>query len=141
MSGTQFSIQADRRERGRILKRLEESEGVRLEMVDLEFGDYVLPNNIIVERKSATDFILSVVDEGLWVNIENLERLYAQIVYIIEGDPYVARFHQKALDVHRAFARMVVGHGISVLPSADADHSAMLIYLMGLSALEEAAPG
>ncbi len=138
MSVTPFSIKADRRERGRILKRLEEAEGVQLEMVDLEFGDYLLPNEIVVERKSATDFILSVVDEGLWVNIENLERLHARIVYIIEGDPYVARFHQKALDVHRAFARMVVQHNISVLPSADADHSAMLIYLMGLVALEQA---
>ncbi len=136
MSVIPFSIQADRRERGRILKRLEEAEGVQLEMVDLEFGDYLLPNKIVVERKSATDFILSVVDEGLWVNIEHLERLYARIVYIIEGDPYVARFHQKALDVHRAFARMVVQHNISVLPSADPDHSAMLIYLMGLVVLE-----
>lgn len=139
MSVTPFAIKVDRRERGRILKRLEEAEGVQLEMVDLEFGDYLLPNNIVVERKSATDFILSVVDEGLWVNIDNLERVYARIVYIVEGDPYVARFHQKALDVHRAFARMAVQHDISVLPSADADHSAMLIYLMGLVALEQAA--
>ncbi|MHB8254836.1 MAG: ERCC4 domain-containing protein [Acidiferrobacter sp.] len=138
MSTAELLIQVDRRERGRVVKRLEESEGVRLDMVDLEFGDYVLPNHIVVERKSATDFILSVVDEGLWTNIANLKPTYSRIVYIIEGDPYVARFHQKALDVHRAFARMTVDHGIAVLPSADADHTAMLIYLMGQAALEQA---
>lgn len=136
MGATELSLRVDNRERGKCLKRLEEAEGVRLEMVELEFGDYVLPNNIVIERKSATDFILSVVDEGLWLNIENLKQTYDRIVYIIEGDPYVARFHQKALDVHRAFARMVVDYGIAVLPSADAEHTAMLIYLMGLAALE-----
>jgi len=134
MGVAELRIRVDHRERGKILKHLEEAEGVRLEMAELEFGDYVLPNNVVVERKSATDFILSVVDEGLWVNIQGLEQTYSRIVYIIEGDPYVARFHQKALDVHRAFARMVIKHGIAVLPSADADHTAMLIYLMGLAA-------
>lgn len=127
-------IQVDHRERGKILQRLQEADGVELQVVELEFGDYILPGGLVIERKSATDFILSVVDEGLWTNIAGLKQSHDRLVYVIEGDPYVARFHQKALDVHRAFARMVVEHGISVLPSADGEHTAMLIYLMGLAA-------
>lgn len=131
-------IQVDSRERGKIIKRLQDIEDVKLETVELEFGDYLLPNQIVIERKSATDFILSVVDGAIWDNIAHLKETYQQVVYIIEGDPYVARFHQKALDVHRTFARMVVEQKISVLPSADADHSGMLIYLMGLTSMSTA---
>lgn len=137
MDHPQVSIRVDRRERGKIIQRLEDIGGVTLEVADLEFGDYILPHEVAIERKSATDFILSVVDGGLWTNIEGLKCHFRRILYLIEGDPYVARFHQKALDVHRAFARMVMVHNITILPSADADNSAMMIYLLALTAQEQ----
>ncbi len=132
-------VRVDERERGRVLKALEEAEDIRLEREELAFGDYILPDGLVVERKSATDFVLSVVDGGLWENIEHLTQAHRQVLYIIEGDPYVTRFHQKALDVHRAFARMVVDHGIAVLPSPDAEQTGVLLVLMTRALAQRAA--
>lgn len=137
MENPQVHIRVDSRERGKVIQRLEDIDGVTLELVELEFGDYVLPAGVVIERKSATDFILSVVDGGLWTNIGGLQRHFRRVIYLIEGDPYVARFHQKALDVHRAFARMAIAYNITVLPSSDADNSGMMIYLIALAAQEQ----
>ncbi|MEJ2509456.1 MAG: ERCC4 domain-containing protein [Gammaproteobacteria bacterium] len=135
MSPPELNIQVDTRERGTIVQRLEELDGVQLAFVEMDVGDYILPSGMAIERKSGTDFILSVVDKTIWDKVAKLKSQYDQVVYIIEGDVYTARFHQKALDVHRAFAHMLVDQGVSLLPSPDAENSAMLIYLLGLAGL------
>nr|WP_296750918.1 ERCC4 domain-containing protein [Thioalkalivibrio sp.] len=139
MNAPALHIRVDTRERGRIITRLEGLPGVTLESVEMDLGDYLLPGDLIVERKSATDLILSVVDRSLWDKVAKLRSQHERVVYIVEGDLYTARFHQQALDIHRALAMMVVTHGVTVLPSPDADNSGMLIYLLGLAAAEGAA--
>jgi len=136
MTTPELPIQVDTREKGRILDRLAGLDGVTLEFVEMDLGDYLLPNDLIIERKSATDLILSVVDRSLWDKVAKLRIQHERVVYIVEGDLYTARFHQQALDIHRALAMMVVNHGVSILPSSDGENSAMLIYLMGLAAIE-----
>ena len=139
MENTALNIRVDTREKGKIITRLEGLSGVSLEFTEMDLGDYLLPGDLIIERKSATDLILSVVDKSLWDKVAKLKSQHEHVVYIVEGDLYTARFHQQALDVHRALAMMVVGHGVSVLPSPDADNSAMLIYLLGLASAQGAA--
>ena len=136
MDTQELHIKVDTRERGKIIQRLEGLEGVRLESVEMDLGDYLLPGDVIVERKSATDLILSVVDKSLWDKVAKLKSQHERVVYIVEGDLYTARFHQQALDVHRALSMMVIEHGVSVLPSPDADNSGMLVYLLGLTSLK-----
>lgn len=135
MSAPALPIRVDTRERGKVITRLEQNEGVSLEFVEMEVGDYILPNGVAIERKSATDLILSVVDGSIWEKVAKLKQVSEKVIYIVEGDLYTARFHQSALDVHRALAHMVIRHDVAVLPSCDAENSAMLIYLMGVQAL------
>jgi ERCC4-type nuclease len=138
MNAPALHVRVDTRERGRIINRLEALPGVTLEWVEMDLGDYLLPGDLIIERKSATDLILSVVDRSLWDKVAKLRSQHERVVYIVEGDLYTARFHQQALDIHRALATMVVTHGVTLLPSPDADNSGMLIYLLGLAAAEGA---
>ncbi|WP_018867096.1 MULTISPECIES: ERCC4 domain-containing protein [unclassified Thioalkalivibrio] len=140
MDNVHLPIRVDRREQGKIIQRIERLEGVELEFTDLDVGDYLLPNGVVVERKSATDMVLSVVDKTLWENAAKLKANHSQVVYIVEGDLYEPRFHQQALDIHRALAHLTIALGISVLPSPDADNSGMLIYLLGLNAQMEPDP-
>lgn len=131
-------IVADARERGKIVKALEALPGVTLETRELDCGDYVLGDGVVVERKSATDFILSIVDKSLPEKVGKLKAQYARPVYIVEGDLFNMRFHQKAFDVHGALAYLGVSQRVPVVSSPDADQSAMLIYLMAAEA--QAAP-
>lgn len=134
MSQLHLPIRVDRREQGKIIQRLERLEGVELEFVDLDVGDYELPNGVVVERKSATDMVLSVVDQTLWENAAKLKATHEKVTYVVEGDLYEPRFHQQALDIHRALTHLTIALGISVLPSNDEDTSGMLIYLLGMNA-------
>jgi len=128
---------ADQRERGKITKTLEQIPGVSVETQSLDCGDYVLGSGVVVERKSATDFILSVVDGSLVDKANKLKAGYERPVYIVESgerDLFVPRFHQKAFDVHMALAYLSVLHRIPVLTSPDVEHTAMLIYFMAVDA-------
>ena len=137
MSTPEFTIRVDTRERGKIIKSLEAIEGLNLAFEEMEVGDYILPNGVAIERKSSTDLILSVVDKSIWGKVAKLREQYAKVIYIIEGDLYTARFHQQPMDIHRALAHMVIAHDVAVLPSPDAENSAMMVYLLALAALEQ----
>jgi ERCC4-type nuclease len=134
MTTDTIEIVVDTRERGKIIQKLESLEGLRLERRELDVGDYILPDGVVIERKSATDLILSVVDQSLWDKVAKLSASYRRVVYLVEGDLYTARFHQKSLDIHRALSDMIVHRDVSVLPSPDGENSAMLIYLMAQQA-------
>ena len=85
MSTPELNIRVDTRERGKIIQRLEGMEGVHLAFEEMDVGDYILPNDMAIERKSATDFILSVVDKTIWDKVAKLKSQHEQVVYIIEG--------------------------------------------------------
>ncbi|MHB1951285.1 MAG: ERCC4 domain-containing protein [Acidiferrobacteraceae bacterium] len=127
-------LKVDRREKGRIIEQLGALPLVTLEMADLECGDYVGAGGLAIERKSATDFILSIVDRSLYERAARLRSRYGHPVYIVEGDLFTRRFHQKAFDVHAALAYLTVHYAIPVLTAPDTEHSAMIIYLMAAEA-------
>ncbi len=56
----------DTRETTSRIPKLLKKEGARLRPQELEVGDYVLSNRLIVERKSYSDFISSIVDGRLF---------------------------------------------------------------------------
>ncbi len=129
------SITVDTRERGKITKALEQIPGVTLTFAELESGDYLLGDGYAVERKSATDFILSVVDQSLMDKTAKLKARHAHPIYVIESgtrDLFTARFHQKAFDVHMALAYLTVLQQVPVLTTPDFEQSAMLIYFLAI---------
>ncbi len=136
MNDTDRSIKiiADTRERGKIIENLRALPNVILEVAEQECGDYVIGNGVVVERKSATDFILSIVDKTLLASVGKLRAVHGRPIYIVEGDMFTVRFHQKAFDVHMALAHLAVVQGIPVIASPDAEQSAMLVYLMAVDA-------
>jgi Fanconi anemia group M protein len=127
-------LRVDRREKGRIIEQLQVLPFVHLEIADLDCGDYLAAGGLAIERKSATDFILSIVDNSLYERAARLKSRYAHPVYIVEGDLFTRRFHQKAFDVHAALAYLTVHYSIPVLSSPDSEQSAMLIYLIAAEA-------
>ena len=56
----------DTRETTSSIPKLLKKEGARLRPQELEVGDYVLSNRLIVERKSYSDFVSSIVDGRLF---------------------------------------------------------------------------
>ncbi|MFQ5892608.1 MAG: ERCC4 domain-containing protein [Candidatus Methanofastidiosia archaeon] len=79
-----IKIICDSRESSSILKKL--SEKVKLEIKNLEVGDYVLSERIGVERKTTEDFLKSLIDGRLFSQIRELKQSYLMPLMILEGD-------------------------------------------------------
>jgi Fanconi anemia group M protein len=56
----------DNRETTSRIPKLLKQQGARLQPQELEVGDYVLSNRLIVERKTYTDFVSSIIDGRLF---------------------------------------------------------------------------
>src|SRR5436305_562296 len=74
-----LTIDADARERaGGVLERLAALDGVDLRVSHLPVGDYLLGDDVGVERKTAGDFVSSIVDRRLFRQVEALQAAFAR---------------------------------------------------------------
>jgi Fanconi anemia group M protein len=63
-------------------------EDVYLETKKLSFGDYVVNDTVTVERKTARDFLISIIDGRLFSQLSRLKNHSNCPVLLIEGNPF-----------------------------------------------------
>ncbi|MEE8431237.1 MAG: ERCC4 domain-containing protein [Candidatus Desulfatibia sp.] len=81
-------ITADYRESESGLIELLENRGVLLDTIKIPYGDYIINDVITVERKTAKDFLISIIDGRLFNQISNLKKYCTNPILLIEGNPY-----------------------------------------------------
>ncbi|MGC9514990.1 DEAD/DEAH box helicase [Methanocrinis sp.] len=119
-------VAVDPRERS--LARMLESMGVGVTLKVLEVGDYVVSDRVAIERKTASDFVDSLVDpgRGLFGQIRDLARTYDRPILILEGrDLYLRQVHPNA--IRGALASIAVDFGVAIIPTADEDETVSVI--------------
>ena len=90
-------IMADNREPDSVCDSLE-ALGAEIEMRQLEMGDYLLSDRLVVERKTRADFEASIVDGRLFSQVSSLCAALPRVVVIVEGDaPEEGRLSRAAL--------------------------------------------
>ena len=100
-----------------IAKDLSTHDGVVTRLETLAVGDYVLSDRVAVERKSAADFVDSMLDadRSLFEQVGELSRAYARPVVIVEGENL---YGQRDIDpnaIRGALSALAVDFGVSVL--------------------------
>ncbi|RJR43125.1 MAG: hypothetical protein C4576_14790, partial [Desulfobacteraceae bacterium] len=83
-----MKISMDHREKPSGTLELLRKEKILIEVRHLPFGDYIVNESIIVERKTAKDFLISIIDGRLFSQLSCLKKNCACPVVIIEGNPY-----------------------------------------------------
>lgn len=78
-------IMVDGREPDTVCDSLE-ALGADIEIRQLEIGDYILSDRLVVERKTRADFEASVVDGRLFAQVLDLCAALPRVVVIVEGD-------------------------------------------------------
>lgn len=81
-------IRADYREKVSGIIDLLKKEGVSVEVKKVPYGDYIINDSITVERKSARDFLISIIDGRLFNQLSNLKKHCINPILLVEGDPY-----------------------------------------------------
>lgn len=87
-----IEIFADMREsRSNVIAALSAMEGFNVTVGALSSGDYRISEEVIVERKSALDFVGSIMDKRLFEQVAKMKIEYPRQIVLIEGDIYKTR--------------------------------------------------
>jgi ERCC4-type nuclease len=121
-------VVADVRERGSgVLAHLEGWAAVRLETAHLSVADFLLGDGVAVERKSARDFVGSILDRRLFDQAERLVEAFERPLLILEGDPLETEIGVHPNAIRGALAHLAVVRRLPVLPSPGPEGTADLL--------------
>ena len=123
------SIFVDYRERD--MAKLLESMGLEVTLRNLEVGDYVISERVAVERKTASDFVSSIIDpqRNLFRQMADLARTYDRPILILEGRDFYSTQMSPA-SIQGAMASVAVDYGVPIIPTEDQDDTARIIALL-----------
>jgi len=122
-------IYVDPRERG--MAKLLEGRGAEVTLKNLEVGDYVVSDRVAIERKTAQDFVASIIDpeRNLFRQIADLARSYERPVLILEGRDLYSR-QVSASSIQGALASVAVDYGVPIIPTEDQEDTASVITML-----------
>lgn len=115
---TSTIIVDSRESRSGILPLLQASPDIAVEVRELSCGDYMVRDDFPIERKTATDFVLSIMDRRLFEQVAKMKGEFGKCVVIIEGDVYKTRSGIDPKAITGALSWLVGIEGGSVLPSS-----------------------
>jgi ERCC4-related helicase len=122
-----LTVIVDHREIRSTVVRSLEKLGVDISVRTLEVGDYVVSDRIAIERKSAEDFVNTLVNHNLFGQVSNLARSYDKPVLILEGEGLFTARQINPNAIHGALMSITLDFGVSVLYTRDAEDTASLI--------------
>jgi DNA excision repair protein ERCC-4 len=136
-----LSIVADYREKtSGIPQLLLLKEDVDLMWGHLKVGDYLINGDVCAERKTATDFITSVISHRVFDQCARLNKLAGRPFLIIEGNPYKTDHKITQQAVQGALLSISVAWQIPVLFSRDKPDTVQMLFLAGQQSLPNQFP-
>ena len=132
------TILADYREESSGIPGLLLQREVELSIMNLKKGDYVINDEIVVERKSAEDFIQSLISGRLFTQCARLRKSYVRPFLLLEGDPYHTAHKIDSRAVKGALLSIVSSWQIPVIHSENTDDTVNLLIMLGNQTLRQA---
>ncbi len=139
---TPIPIIVDDREH-KLYNLLKEMREGYVEKKRLDIGDVVIGGKILVERKTASDFLNSIIDGRLFKQLDILAGHAEMPVLIIEGDIYKELKSRdiKINAVLGALSKIAVDYQIPVITTPTLDMSVMAILLLAKRLQEDGIEG
>jgi len=102
--------------------------GLHVKSSMLSIGDYSLPRDILIERKTVSDFVASVYDGRLFEQASRMSSICGNPLLIIENplkDVLEATSNKAA--IYGALATLAFSYGFKVFQTSDGEETAQLI--------------
>jgi fanconi anemia group M protein len=109
---------------------------VTLSFAALPSADYLLSDDVAVERKTASDFVASILDRRLFGQTTRMKVLFPHAMLIIEGDLTQAPHSIDREAIRGALAFLIVREAITVLQVTDSAETAAMLRIMARHAQE-----
>ncbi len=104
---------------------------------NLTAGDYIINDQIIIERKTAEDFIQSIFDNRLFEQCSKLKKEQQRVLILLEGNPYETRHEINTLAVKGAILSILTAWQIPMIITQNKENSIELIMMLGRQSLNE----
>lgn len=125
-------IDIDYRERASgIIDILQGREGVDVNTVVLESGDYKINNDWLVERKTLIDLAASIIDSRLFRQLSQFCFPYRKVLLIEGTAEMLCSSGIRRESIQGALVTVALYFGIPVLRSINPDETAALLIMMG----------
>ena len=119
-------VYADSREgNSKVIRYLSQME-MDVKIQSMAVGDYQVSDEVAIERKTAKDFVSSMIDKRLFKQARELSEEFKRPLMILEGDDlYSGMVNPNA--IRGTIASIALDFGISIIPTRDAQDTAAMI--------------
>ena len=117
---------ADTREgNSKVIRHLSEME-IDVKVQAMAVGDYQVSDDVVIERKTAKDYVDSIVDKRQFKQARSLMEEFKRPLIILEGDDlYNGMINPNA--IRGSIASIALDFGISIIPTRNAQDTAAMI--------------
>ncbi|MCW3133588.1 MAG: DEAD/DEAH box helicase [Methanophagales archaeon] len=128
----ELTIFVDPRETRSGVARFLQKAGVNLKLRNLEIGDYVVSDRVCIERKSAVDFLDSLINKrrNLFDQIHRMKNEYEKPLLVLEGDSVYGQRNVHPNVVRAVMATIAVDFSVPIIQTRDEADTASLIYVI-----------
>lgn len=124
-----------------ITKQLDRMADVAVELETLEVGDYVLSNDVAVERKAHEDLISTLTDDrSIFDQIKDLTSNYVDPLLVLEGGTMDDLYGQAQVSeeaIRGTLASISTDYGVSIVCTTDEEETAKLLRTIARREQEE----
>ena len=122
-----ITIFADNREKVSGIPELLSVKKISVVMGQLAAGDYIINNEIVIERKTNIDFVQSIIDNRLFGQCAKLRKTGMVPLMIVEGNPFKTRHNIKPEAIKGALLAVCISWQIPVIRSSGKEDTVHLM--------------
>jgi len=125
-----IKIIVDHRESRSPVMRFLTQKDVIVEPQQLDVGDYIISSRIGIERKTVDDFLGSLIEGKLFVQMKNLRATYSRPLLLIEGEGLLTKRNMSHNAIFGSIAAIIVDFGIPIVTTQTPQETADFLAVM-----------
>ena len=122
----QLVVYVDSREGNSKVIRALDTIGVKVKINTMSVADYQVSEEVAIERKTAKDFVDSIVDKRLFKQARMMMEEFKKPIMILEGDDFYSGFINPNA-IRGAMTSIALDYGISIIPTRSEEDTAAMI--------------
>ena len=119
-------VYVDSREGNSSVIRALDTIGVKVKINTMSVADYQVSEEVAIERKTAKDFVDSIVDKRLFKQARAMMEEFKKPIMILEGDDFYTGFINPNA-IRGSIASIALDFGISIIPTRNSEDTAAMI--------------
>lgn len=119
-------VYVDSREGNSKVIRALDTIGVKVKVNTMAVADYQVSEEVAIERKTAKDFVDSIVDKRLFKQARMMMEEFKKPIMILEGDDFYSGFINPNA-IRGAMTSIALDYGISIIPTRTEEDTAAMI--------------